>query len=236
MVARGTLLSWKKVIPFIILISRHKIAQKVLGVETDDYEIWQSFKSGSTDAFHKIYNIHFHLLFEYGTRLTQDRELVKDAVHDLFVKLWNNKDNLGDVINIRAYLLVALRSTVFNILAREKKVISSEINDAFSFEMVFSVENELIRKESEGIQAQTVIDGLNQLSPRQKEVLYLRFYQELSYEEVASIMDVSLKATYKLNARALKALKDALGTFIISNLFFVPIYFLLSLSFKNSLF
>ena len=206
---------------------------KVLGIETDDYELWQSFKSGSSDAFHEIYNYHFHPLFEYGIRLTQDRELVKDAVHDLFVKLWNNKKKLSNVINIRAYLLVAIRSTVFNKLAREKKVVSSEINDAFPFEMVFSVENELIRKESEGIKAQTVIDGLNQLSPRQKEVLYLRFYQDLSYEEVASIMDVSLKATYKLNARALKALKDALGTFIVSNLFFVLIYFLLSLSFKN---
>ena len=191
----------------------------MISAGTDDYELWQSFKSGGTDAFHKIYNDHFQALFEYGMRLTQDSELVKDAVHDLFVKLWNNKNNLGDVVVIRSYLLVSLRGGVFNKLSREKKIISSEISDTFPFEMVFSVENELIRKESDRIKSQSVIDGLNQLSPRQKEVLYLRFYQELGYEEIANILNISVKATYKLNARALDALRNVLGIFIVSNLF-----------------
>lgn len=188
----------------------------MLASGTGDYYLWQSFKMGSSDAFQKIYGDHFASLFEYGVRLSQDKEFVRDAIHDLFVKLWNNKSNLGEVKNIRSYLIVSLRGSLFNKLGRENKVISSEINDDNPFEMVFSVENEMIRKESDKIKTQSVIDGLNKLSSRQKEVLYLRFYLELSYEEVSDIMGISVKATYKLNARALAALKDVLGMALFS--------------------
>lgn len=198
---------------------------------TDDYELWQSFKKGSMEAFQQIYYDHFHSLFEYGMRLINDKELVKDTVHDLFVKLWNNKTNLGDVKVIRAYLLVSMRGSVFNNLSREKKIIPAEISDKLHFEMIFSVEHELIRKESVSIKTKSVINALNELSPRQKEILYLRFYQEMTYEEVSEILNISVKATYKLNARALEALRKILTTsimilFIVSDIVFIIIHFM----------
>ena len=184
----------------------------------DDFELWQSLKGEDINAFQRIYNDHFQPLFDYGMRFTHDKELVRDAIHDLFVKLWHNKKNLGDVRVIRAYLLVSLKGNIINKLSREKKIVSEEINENIPFEMVFSVENEIIRKESEKIKIKNVTDALNELSSRQKEILYLRFFMELDYEKIADILEISIKATYKLNARALKALRDILSLFFLSAL------------------
>ena len=55
-----------------------------------------------------------------------------------------------------------------------------------------------------------MLQALNQLSPRQKEVLYLRYFEELEYNEIAGMMDISVKGVYKLNSRALETLRGIL--------------------------
>jgi RNA polymerase sigma factor (sigma-70 family) len=76
--------------------------------------------------------------------------------------------------------------------------------------MVFSVESEFIKKENQSVQTQKLIEALNQLTARQKEVIYLRYFEEMEYEEIAGIMNITVKATYKLTARGLDALRQIL--------------------------
>ena len=184
---------------------------------SESYNLWQSFKEGSREAFQQIYDENFESLFEYGLRLTKDKELIKDAVHDLFVKIYNNKINLGDVNNIRAYLFISLRSNFLNKITRQNKIVSTEYNEQFPFDLNFSVENEFIKKDADANKVKSVVEGLNQLSPRQKEIIYLHYYQELSYDEIADVLGITVKASYKLNARALEALKNVLSLLIITN-------------------
>ena len=184
---------------------------------SESYNLWQSFKEGSREAFQQIYDENFESLFEYGLRLTKDKELIKDAVHDLFVKIYNNRINLGDVNNIRAYLFISLRSNFLNKITRQNKIVSTEYNEQFPFDLNFSVENEFIKKDADANKVKSVVEGLNQLSPRQKEIIYLHYYQELSYDEIADVLGITVKASYKLNARALEALKNVLSLLIITN-------------------
>jgi RNA polymerase sigma factor (sigma-70 family) len=58
--------------------------------------------------------------------------------------------------------------------------------------------------------------ALNTLTPRQREAIFLRFYEELSYEEIAGVLDISTKATYKIVARALLQLKRSLSIPMVS--------------------
>ena len=184
---------------------------------SESYNLWQSFKEGSREAFQQIYDANFEALFEYGLRLSRDKELIKDAVHDLFVKIYNNRINLGDVNNIRAYLFISLRSNFLNKITRQNKIVSTEYNEQFPFDLNFSVENEFIKKDADANKVKSVVEGLNQLSPRQKEIIYLHYYQELSYDEIAEVLGITVKASYKLNARALEALKNVLSLLIITN-------------------
>lgn len=183
----------------------------MLKIANGDAALWQSFKEGDRDAFQRIYFQHFPHLYEYGMRLSGKDELVKDCIHDLFVKLWNNKSNLGDVKAVRPYLLVSLRTVIYNKLQQSSRTVSTDMNDDHPFEMVFSVESEFIKKETHSSKAQQLLQALNQLTPRQKEVIFLRYFEELEYEEIAAIMDITVKATYKLTARGLEALRQILG-------------------------
>ena len=192
---------------------------------SDDTDLWQSFKEGDKDSFKNIYFKYFHNLYEYGMRISGDKEIVKDTIHDLFVKLWNNKSNLGDVTALRAYLLVALRSTLYNNLQKISRKPVEELSENTPFEMVFSVESDYIKKESALADNQKLKEALELLTPRQKEVIYLRYFEEMEYAEIAAIMNITVKGVYKLTARALETLRQILnisGTSLLLILALLP--------------
>ncbi len=188
----------------------------------EDICTWHSFKAGDKDSFQLIYFRYYHPLYEYGMRIASDEEVVKDSIHDLFVKLWKNKANLGDVTAIRAYLMVALRSTLYNNFQKNNRNPRVGINENVPFEIVFSVESDYIKKETEFELDQKLTDALNRLTPRQKEVIYLRYLEEMEYPEIAGLMNITIKGVYKLTARALEALRQTLS---ISELFAATLTF-----------
>jgi RNA polymerase sigma factor (sigma-70 family) len=186
---------------------------------SDDSVLWQAFKEGDKNSFKIIYFKYFTNLYEYGMRISGDSEIIKDTIHDLFVKLWKNKANLGDVTSLRAYLLVALRRALYNNLQKSSRKPVVEISENAPFEMVFSVESDYIKKESASAQNQKLKNALDSLTPRQKEVIYLRYFEEMDYSDIAPIMNITVKAVYKLTARGLETLRQIIkssGTSFLS--------------------
>ncbi|HYH56764.1 MAG TPA: RNA polymerase sigma factor [Anseongella sp.] len=169
---------------------------------------WDAFRQGSKQAYEFLYKDHFQSLYEYGARLCEDKALVKDAIQDLFIKLWHSRARLGKVNSVRFYLLVSLRNIIFNKLRQSKRAAPAL---PYSFELVFSYEQVLIETERNARLAANLTEALNRLTFRQKEAIYLRFYEERSYAETAALMDISVKAVYKIIARALDALKRQFG-------------------------
>jgi RNA polymerase sigma factor (sigma-70 family) len=143
-------------------------------------------------------------------RKLQNEELVRDYVHDLFVKLWMNRTTTGTTDNIRYYLLASLRNFILNQTTKKSNLYYVDMEEAESFHITFNAEIEITKLEQTDEQAQKVLQALNQLSPRQKEVLYLRYFEELEYNEIAAMMDISVKGVYKLNSRALETLRGIL--------------------------
>lgn len=176
----------------------------------DDISIWQSLKEGSETSFRSIYSAHYKCLYEYGFRIVSDEEMVKDCIHDLFVKIWNNKANLGSVKSIRPYLLVSLRSMLYNSIKtnNRRRVINFESETVQNFAMVFSAESDYIRKEEDSQKFQLLINALNQLTSRQKEAIFLRYFANLDYDEISGILEITTKACYKLIARGLAILRE----------------------------
>ncbi len=184
-----------------------------MSTTNDDISIWQSLKQGSDTAFRAIYSSNYNCLYEYGFRIVPDEEMVKDCIHDLFVKIWNNKANLGSVRSIRPYLLVSLRSIIYNRIKanNRRKLTLFDSNTEQNFAMVFSAESEYIKKEEVYQQSLLLINALNQLTSRQKEAIFLRYFAGLEYEEIADILGITVKASYKLVARALALLREQMN-------------------------
>ena len=173
--------------------------------------LFQEMKNGNTEAYAQIYQLYFTNLYEYGLRLASEKDLVMDSIHDLFVKIWTKRNDLGVVENLKAYLLVSLRRILNNKLQSGKKTRSVNPEDDLFFELRFSTESQYFKKLEETDRRQRLLQAMDQLSSRQKEMIYLRYFEELGYDEIASVMDITIKGAYKLSARSLESLRDMLS-------------------------
>lgn len=171
---------------------------------------WEAFLEGDKTALSAIYAHYLPVIYDYGMRLHQDSALVEDCIQDLFIKLWVNREHIGKVSRVKPYLMVALRGAIYNKLKPQKVRRIISMGELPDFKMMFSEESAYLLKDARETRSRELIAALNQLSPRQKEIIYLRFYEELPYEDISAMMNISVKAAYKLSARALGALRDLL--------------------------
>lgn len=185
--------------------------EKMNKYESDSAILWISFQKGDWDAYTEIYNRHFKLLNNYGYKFTKDAELIEDAVHDLFVKLWTNKANLSAPVSVKNYLYKSLRGDLFKKLASHSRFVNidDEGNQEFMFEVSF--DHQLVANEDELALQQNVKRVIQTLPPRQQEIIYLRFYEGLSYEEISEIMGISVNSTYKLLYKGINNMHGVLG-------------------------
>ena len=177
---------------------------------TDRY-LWDSFLNGNPQAYEDIYSQFYQNLYSYGVRKTNRPDLVRDCIQDLFVHLWTNRANLGQTDNIKYYLLASLRNFLIKASVNNGKWQGVALDANAPFQMEFNPEMTLLLKEREGQRSKMIVQALEQLTDRQKEAIYLRYFEELSYEEVAELMNISVKGTYKLVYRALEVLKSVLN-------------------------
>ncbi len=172
----------------------------------DDAAVWAMFKKGEHDAFATLYQRHFNMLFQYGTKLVGDTDLVKDCIHDVFVELWKKKENLAHPKSVKAYLLSAVQHKMIRQLSRAR----SRQNELTKMETPVRVEckeQELIENQIQLEQSYIVNRALRVLTKRQQEAVYLKFYCNLSYKEVAETMSIGIDSIYNLISRAIDDLE-----------------------------
>lgn len=173
---------------------------------------WQLFRLDDEAAFKNLFERYSPLLFNYGYKFTQEENVIEDSIQEFFMKLWHNRDSLNDTASVKNYLYKAYRRTLTAHIekANRKKNIPA---NSLPFEMELPHDTHIMRKERlEEIKMQLQI-ALDKMTPRQREVIHLRFFEELSYEEIADIMGLSVKDLYKLFYRAMDSLRKHIGTF-----------------------
>lgn len=172
-------------------------------------ENWVSFTKGDQKAFTAIYHACFKDLFRYGMHFHPDKSLIKECIQDLFVKLWNNRLQLLKVEQIRYYLLKSLRNTILTKLSALTRSNFYELDEErYDFEISYPQEHHLIATEDQAESYRQFRVAMDKLTSRQREIIYLRYIKGLEYDEVAAIMDITVKAAYKLVARSLDTLKQ----------------------------
>ena len=172
----------------------------------DDKCVWSMFKKGDKQAFAVLYQRHFKMLFQYGAKLAEDSDLVKDCIHDVFIDLWKKKENLADPKSVKAYLLSAIQHKLIRQLSRAR----SRQNETTKMEspgVVECREDQMIEDQIQLEQNHIVGKALNVLTKRQQEAIYLKFYCNLSYKEVATTMSISVDSIYNLISKAIDDLQ-----------------------------
>lgn len=174
----------------------------------DEKNIWDTFRTGDESSFRLIFDQFYDQLYNYGHKFTTDSFVIEEALQDLFVKLWKNRETIGEAGSVKNYLYKAFRRVLLRRLDYIPRLqLFAPSDEKVPFTIELGHDDSLIRTEHMQEMRRRLEQALAELSPRQREIIHLRYYDELEYEEIAAIMQLSLSSTYKLLYRAIDSLK-----------------------------
>ncbi|MFB9863602.1 RNA polymerase sigma factor [Rufibacter immobilis] len=195
---------------------------------TGDQELWEELRQGQQSAYAFIYQRHFSHLYAYGLKICPEKEVVKDALHDLFAHLWKHHGKLGSTTSIQFYLMKALKRKLLDHFTYHTRYAEIPSWDQDAFGATPSEEHTLINLQFTQEQKERVLRALEKLTDRQKEAVILKFYENLPNERIAERMSISVEGVYNLMAKALsrlrKNIRKAHLLFTLSQLLLLPAF------------
>ncbi|NJN26067.1 MAG: sigma-70 family RNA polymerase sigma factor [Cyclobacteriaceae bacterium] len=177
----------------------------MLNIVREEYDhLWDQFLAGSVIAFEKIFDTYSPELIKYGSKLTTDDGVVEDAVQELFCELWEKRSKISRTTSISYYLLTSVRRKIVRNLQKSRKFIAAyQMQDTcFTLEPEFDNSTDFIFNHLQ--------DSIQNLSNHQREIIYLRYYSNLSFDEISRLMELPKKSAYNLIFIALQNIKKSL--------------------------
>lgn len=177
----------------------------------DDRALWAAFRSGDEKALVYIFDRYANPLINYGRKIAADEHIVKDAVQELFIVIWRQRHRLSETDCIRSYLFKSLRRKLVRSLSRIKGKLFSPLStmDEYIEKVVPSHEVLMIARQVSEEKRANILKMMEGLTRRQQEALFLRYFEEMSCDEIAEVMGLSRQAVYNLVHKALKDLRAA---------------------------
>lgn len=176
---------------------------------------WKKLRDGDLDAFSRIYKSYYQFLFSSGYRESGDVELTKDCIHELFTELWHKRTDLPAVQHVGPYLRIILQRKLAREQARLRPAtFITEQEPAIQL----SYEDLLIGLQDKQEVRDRIRKALESLSPAQLEIIRLRFFEELSYDEIARFTGKAPRTIYNQVFTALQILRKSLHLFFVSML------------------
>lgn len=156
-------------------------------------------------AYTKAINEYAKNLFNFGIRFCQDKEVVKDCIQQLFLDLWNRDFDLNGRDTIKAYIFKAMRNRVIREQAKWGK--NLPLDEEHDFILEFGIESKLIAEATDREMAKKVKKLLDALPARQREIIYLRFYEGLDIAEISAIMNINAQSAHNLLQKAYQKIR-----------------------------
>lgn len=172
--------------------------------------LWDDFKKGHHSAFTLIYNQHIDMLYAYASKISSDKSLVKDSIQEVFIDLFERREEIRKPEALKFYLFKSLKNNLFGKLQKERKTGDFEIEEFESFEIEYSIEDQLIEQENSDTRYKRIAEALKKLSPKQKEIIYLRYNQGFDFKKISGIMNIQADSAKKQAYRALAKLRESL--------------------------
>ncbi|HTI12268.1 MAG TPA: sigma-70 family RNA polymerase sigma factor [Puia sp.] len=174
-------------------------------------EVWARLLQGDPEALVTLYNSYYLGLVNYGLKMTRDRELTNDCITQVLLRLWDKRASLPLVRNPQSYLLSCLRNELYtelksaNTRLARTRAIQRTIGDAEP-----SYEEFLIEGQTNKVLRDHLEKAFKKLTVREKELLRLKFFEDLDYAEIAMRCHITKRTAYNIIHTALKTLKAGL--------------------------
>lgn len=173
-------------------------------------QFWLGLKEGNQEALSKLFCKYYTLLFRYGYKIIPREDLIEDAIQELFLILWDRRETIDEARSVKSYLFCSLRRIVFRKLKKQKN--RKERNRTYYIENLFgdlfNKEELMVHFETKCERREKLSDAIDGLSKRQKEAIYLKFYEGLSYKEIAYVMEINRQSAYNHISEAIRLLQN----------------------------
>lgn len=171
--------------------------------------LWADVLSGDLYAYEYLYTSYVARMFTYGHKLTDDGCIVEDGIQEVFINIIQNRNNLSKKVNLKPYLFKALRLEIWRSLKKEKNYLAI---DDLEFTSDLNIEDNIVDDEVTMIRVNEIRKELNLLPKRQKEAIYLRYYEGMNYNEISEVMNLEQSSSYKIIYKAIDALYQKLSS------------------------
>jgi len=183
--------------------------KKVQGHQDSSQMNWEALRNGDTGAFSDLYNTYVKFLLSYGRKIHNNRQVVADSVQELFTYLWTRREHIGDTSSVKFYLIKALRTIIIKEVNKNKTVELSQYED--NIETHNYREYQMIAEEQDFERKDTIKKALLQLSKREQEILYLKYFAGSSNEEISKLLDIKYQSVKNVAVSAIRKLKNQFG-------------------------
>lgn len=187
-------------------------------------ELWKAFRNGEKKAFEALLNTYYDALFNYGMKLNKDHDEVSDDLHDLMINLWERRMYLNPTENLKLYLFKAFRNHIFKKKEKRKTSIITSLDENKTYQdyqVLNSGEFNILEEEVLDENSLRIKHIMQKMSKRQQEILHLRFYENLSNEQIAELLNISRPAVANLLYDSIKKFKGYWSIEFTSILFFM---------------
>lgn len=170
--------------------------------------LWERLRISDKDAFFDLYKELYYPLVNFGIRVCADADISSEATDQVFTTIWEKHESLNRVDNVEAYLRTFLKRKLLRIMERKRKINDALFNAGAEGDwMEMSYEEFIVKVQSDELVRHQLKTALEKLTFRQKQLIHLKFFDGLSYEQIAEQTSQTIKTAYNTIYDALKILR-----------------------------
>lgn len=174
-------------------------------------EIWNRFREGDRSAYSEIYEEFIDVLFAYGSKITNDRELLKDCIQDVFINLYRYNLNLNHPEYLEFYLFRSLRNEIIRKVKKQRQESALTDEGLILFDLRFQAEQESFDHETDDMRSEALQQLIHSLDAQKRELLFLKFSTGLNNQEIGQMLGINPETVKKQIYRLLQSLRSQIG-------------------------
>lgn len=181
-----------------------------LNSNSDQSKLLYELSQGNELAFTKLYNEYKNVVFSTALKITKSRMLAEEVVQDVFLKIWQNHENLAEITNIENYLFIISRNHIFDMIKKIARDTSLVVDSNYKNTSTNDTED-AIRDDQYNIILNQIV---GQLPPQQQKIYKMAKWDGLSHQKIGEDLGISTETVKKHMAQALKFVRTKISPYM----------------------
>jgi len=181
-----------------------------LNSNSDQSKLLYELSQGNELAFTKLYNEYKNVVFSTALKITKSRMLAEEVVQDVFLKIWQNHENLAEITNIENYLFIISRNHIFDIIKKIARDTSLVVDSNYKNTSTNDTED-AIKDDQYNIILNQIV---GQLPPQQQKIYKMAKWDGLSHQKIGEDLGISTETVKKHMAQALKFVRTKISPYM----------------------